>query len=145
MARASLLKLSLIASRGLTVPRAASIALLGLSRPIASARVASKVQIADPALRFVSSSSDRKGITPDGKAPSREGANSPEVVRTPAVITDSEYHSLADAYMERLLSHLELLEQESEAMDVEYSVCSPQSNSMCAPKQSTNGSNRAAS
>ena len=73
----------------------------------------------------MSQSSDRKkSITPDGEAPKLEHVETPEVVRTPAVITDAEYHAVADAYMDRLLSHLEKLEQESDEMDVEYSVSS---------------------
>lgn len=123
MSRSSLIKLTRVAHRGLQM-RAASANAYRLIRPTLLTTPGFKLQNVVSSPRFVSSSSDRKKhITPDGEAAAPEAA--PEVVRTPAVITDAEYHEVADAYMERLLTHLEKLEEESTEMDVEYSVRNP--------------------
>ncbi|KAK0639163.1 hypothetical protein B0T16DRAFT_382589 [Cercophora newfieldiana] len=122
MARPSLTKLARLARRSLRVPTGTSIRTFGHSKPnISFNPVSAPVQGILTSKRFVSSSSDRKKhITPDGEGAEPQAA--PEVVRTPAVITDAEYHAAADAYMERLLDHLERLEEESADMDVEYSA-----------------------
>jgi frataxin len=121
MVRSSLAKLARARPRGLQIPRATSIRAFSLARPSTSLKPVITPRKIAPPPRFVSTSSDRKKhITPDGEAAEPEAA--PDVVRTPAVITDAEYHAAADAYMERLLSHLERLEEESSDMDVEYSV-----------------------
>jgi frataxin len=46
----------------------------------------------------------------------------PKVPKTPANITDAEYHTIADEYLDRLLSRLEEIQDEREEVDVEYSV-----------------------
>ena len=73
--------------------------------------------------RFISNSSDRKAITPDAKAP--KAAETPEVLKTPADITEGDYHTVADEYLDKLLSRLEQLQDEREDVDVEYSVRHP--------------------
>ncbi|KAK3370848.1 hypothetical protein B0T24DRAFT_531954 [Lasiosphaeria ovina] len=72
--------------------------------------------------RFISNSPQRKGITPDDKPPQPKDVDLSPVIKTPAVITDSEYHSVADEYLERLVSHLEDIQDTREDVDVEYSA-----------------------
>ncbi|KAK3900554.1 hypothetical protein C8A05DRAFT_17154 [Staphylotrichum tortipilum] len=70
--------------------------------------------------RFISSTANRSGITPDDKAP-----KSPEptrVLKTPADISEGTYHSVADDYLDKLLSRLEELQDQREDVDVEYSA-----------------------
>ncbi|KXX79949.1 Frataxin, mitochondrial [Madurella mycetomatis] len=69
--------------------------------------------------RHISGSSNRKGITPDDKP--REDIESPKVTKTPVNMTDSQYHTVADEYLERLLTRLEELQDQREDVDVEYS------------------------
>ncbi|KAK4444435.1 hypothetical protein QBC34DRAFT_415234 [Podospora aff. communis PSN243] len=123
MARLGLSKLNRLAHLGLRVPRGASVRAFSLSRPNIGVKpnTNTKLPRVAPTPRFVSSSSSNKQhITPDGEASEPQAA--PEVVRTPAVITDAEYHSAADDYMDRLLSHLEALEEQNADMEVEYSA-----------------------
>jgi hypothetical protein len=121
-----LTKLNRLAHLGLRVPRGASVRAFGLSRPNIGVKPTTTTKFPSivPTPRFVStSSSNRKHITPDGEASEPQAA--PEVVRTPAVITDAEYHTAADDYMDRLLTHLEALEEKNADMEVEYSVRTP--------------------
>jgi frataxin len=68
-------------------------------------------------------SSGLKGITPDDKAP--KPVETPPVTRTPADISEGEYHTVADEYLEKLLTRLEQLQDAREDVDVEYSVNHP--------------------
>jgi frataxin len=43
----------------------------------------------------------------------------------PADITIEQFHELADHYLEALIEKLEALQEETEEVDVEYSVCVP--------------------
>jgi frataxin len=43
----------------------------------------------------------------------------------PADITIEQFHELADQYLEALIEKLEGLQEETEEVDVEYSVCAP--------------------
>lgn len=117
MARSATLKLARAASRGFqiarTTPRISAPAFL---RP-ASAQLQSPTF---HALRFISQSSTPRGITPDNQ-PSKQ-AVTPPVTRTPAPLTTPEYHTLADAYLDRLLTALEELQDQREDVDVEYQV-----------------------
>jgi frataxin len=74
------------------------------------------------AVRSISTSSKLQGITPDNKPVERKDVAEEEKVITPANITDDEFHRHADYYLERLLTHLEELQDEREEVDVEYSV-----------------------
>lgn len=73
--------------------------------------------------KFMTTTSARNGITPDNKAPKE--TVTPKVIKTPADITDSAYHLVADEYLERLITYLETLQDEREDIDVEYSVRLP--------------------
>lgn len=119
MARQHLIRTARSASRALQATRAVGIAALGparlpMSRPTFSPTTSSRPFTTD---------TPRLGITPDN-LPAKE-AETPDLVRTPANITDAEYHSVADEFMDRLLSQLEGLEEKTEDLDVEYSVCTP--------------------
>ncbi|KAJ4355142.1 hypothetical protein N0V85_009558 [Neurospora sp. IMI 360204] len=61
-------------------------------------------------------------ITPDKQPvqPKEDAAST--VVRVATELTDDEYHKLADQYMDRLVTHLEELQDEREDIDVEYSA-----------------------
>lgn len=62
-------------------------------------------------------------ITPDKQPVQPKEEAAPTVVRAATELTDDEYHKLADQYMDRLVTHLEELQDEREDIDVEYSVC----------------------
>lgn len=62
-------------------------------------------------------------ITPDNQPVQPKKDASPSVVRAATELTDDQYHKLADEYMDRLVTHLEELQDEREDIDVEYSVC----------------------
>ncbi|KAK1754417.1 Frataxin-like domain-containing protein [Echria macrotheca] len=117
MARTSMAKVARMAFRGLQNSRQTGVFSVARAKPaIALPKLAGFVSSS----RGITTSPGRNGITPDDK-PSKQYVETPEVVRTPAVITDAEYHAAADAFMERLMNHLEELEQTTEDMDVEYS------------------------
>jgi frataxin len=123
MARAGASKLARVACRTLQAPRVARTSLPSLaaapvllqSAPISPAPLAAR--------RFISNSSHRKGITPDDKA--SKLPETPEVIKTPADISEGDYHTLADEYLENLISRLEDLQDEREDVEVEYSVSRP--------------------
>ena len=58
---------------------------------------------------------------PDTENPSHE-AQSSEQRYTPVELSESEYHEIADEYMERLLNVCEEAQEQREELDVEYSV-----------------------
>ncbi|KAK4152613.1 hypothetical protein C8A00DRAFT_44366 [Chaetomidium leptoderma] len=120
MARSSASKLARIACRGLQTTR---IARTGLpSIPAAPTLLHPVPQFSTPleARRSISHSSGRKGITPDDKPPKH--VETSKVIQTPADITEGEYHTVADEYMETLLTRLEELQDEREDVDVEFSA-----------------------
>ncbi|KAK3345734.1 Frataxin-like domain-containing protein [Neurospora tetraspora] len=61
-------------------------------------------------------------ITPDKQPVQPKEDAAPSVVRAATELTDDEYHKLADLYMDRLVTHLEELQDEREDIDVEYSA-----------------------
>ncbi|KAL0471253.1 Frataxin-like domain-containing protein [Neurospora intermedia] len=61
-------------------------------------------------------------ITPDKQPVQLKEEAAPTVVRAATELTDDEYHKLADQYMDRLVTHLEELQDEREDIDVEYSA-----------------------
>ncbi len=73
--------------------------------------------------KHMSTTASRRLIVPDGQP--KESVETPKVVQTPANITEAEYHQVADSYLDRLLAHLEKLQDKREDVDVEYVVRSP--------------------
>ncbi|KAK3396755.1 Frataxin-like domain-containing protein [Sordaria brevicollis] len=74
--------------------------------------------------RFFSSAGlNGNNITPD-KQPvqPKEDTTAAPTIRAATELTDDEYHKLADQYMDRLVTHLEELQDEREDIDVEYSA-----------------------
>ncbi|KAK1834523.1 hypothetical protein QBC39DRAFT_18044 [Podospora conica] len=119
MARQHLIRTARSATRALQATRIAGTAALGpaklpLSRP--SATPASFPTTPRP----FTTSAPFRGITPDDAPP--KNVETPNLVRTPAVITDAEYHAVADEFMDRLLSQLEVLEETADDVDIEYSA-----------------------
>lgn len=123
MARSSLAKVARLASLRPQTARAVPVlAAFGPAKPICALQFSIRTPQSVPTPRFISTSADRKGITPDNEPPKPKDVDTPEPVRTPAEITEAEYHTVADAFMERLLNHLEELEESNEEIEVEYSV-----------------------
>ncbi|KAK4248919.1 hypothetical protein C7999DRAFT_30608 [Corynascus novoguineensis] len=119
MARPSASKLARVAYRGLQSARVGRATLPSISAASAALNYAPRTAAPFTTRRHISSSSGRNGITPDDK-PSKP-IETPPVTRTPADISDSEYHAVADEYLERLLTRLEELQDEREDVDVEFS------------------------
>ena len=72
--------------------------------------------------RALSTSTVRpKGIMPDTSDPFQKAEPQPVAASKPE-LSDSEYHKVADEYLDRLLSKLEELQEERTDVDVEYSV-----------------------
>lgn len=66
-----------------------------------------------------------KGLSPETENPQPKERESESNVTAsgPADITIEHFHELADAYLEALIEKLEELQEETEEVDVEYSVC----------------------
>ncbi|KAK4225817.1 hypothetical protein QBC38DRAFT_482109 [Podospora fimiseda] len=114
MARSNISRLVRVVGRGLqTTPRRIQRTTLP---GIAAATARS---IAMP--RFVSNSADRQNVkTPDNKPVEPKTVEMPEVIKTPADITEAEYHTIADEFMERALHHFEDLQDARSDVDVEF-------------------------
>ncbi|KAK4102497.1 Frataxin [Parathielavia hyrcaniae] len=119
MARPIASKLARIACNGIHTNRVARTILPALSAAPLLLQAAPWLPAAHQGRRLVSKSASLSGITPDDKAPKQP--ETPPITRTPADITDDEYHAVADEYMEKLLNHLEALQDTREEVDVEYS------------------------
>ncbi|KAK4038137.1 hypothetical protein C8A01DRAFT_48194 [Parachaetomium inaequale] len=120
MARASASKLARAACTGLQTARVARAALPSITAAPALLHPAPSLPTPLTTRRSISISSGRKGITPDDKAP--KPVETPPVTRTPADISEGEYHAVADEYLEKLLTRLEQLQDAREDVDVEYSA-----------------------
>lgn len=73
--------------------------------------------------RFLSTTpAQSRGILPDtdDPAPPNVQDNAPKAV--PAELNDTEYHELADEYIDVILSRLEEVGEKDEGVDVEYAV-----------------------
>ena len=123
MARAGASKLARAACRSLQTSRVTRTSFPSVSAAPAVVQSAPIFPTPLTARRFISNSSDRQAITPDAKAP--KTAETPEVLKTPADITEDDYHTVADEYLDKLISRLEQLQDEREDVDVEYSVRHP--------------------
>jgi frataxin len=120
MARSNASKLARIACRSVQTTRVGRTTLPSISATPILLRRAPQLSIPITTRRLFSNSSVRTGITPDDKAP--KTPETPPVTKTPADITESEYHTVADEYMDKLLTHLEALQDTREEVDVEFSV-----------------------
>jgi len=68
-----------------------------------------------------------KGISPESEDPQPKAPESSNNAAQPAELTNEEYNELADAYMDAMVERMEQLQEESDEVDVEYSVSSPPS------------------
>lgn len=84
--------------------------------------MANKV-MAYPIVRpFTNSSLLKKGILPETENPPVKETEPEKRVSQPTDITTTEYHEVADRYIDHLVATLEELQEEREDVDVEYSV-----------------------
>jgi len=120
MPRSNASKVARVAYRGLQTTRVARTTIPSLSAAQAILRHEFRPTARLVTRRFISSSSGRQGITPDDKAPNP--VETPPVTKTPADISDSEYHAVADEYLEKLLTQLEVMQDQREDVDVEFSA-----------------------
>jgi frataxin len=60
---------------------------------------------------------------PDTSDPKPPESEPQDHVTQPTDISYEEYHRLADLYLEELLQKVEKMQEGSEGVDVEYSVC----------------------
>jgi len=120
MARSNASKIARVAYRGLQTTRVPRTTIPGVSAAPAIFHQEARPTTGLVTRRFISSSSGRKGITPDDKPP--KPVETPPVTRTPADISDSEYHAVADEYLEKLLTQFEVMQDQREDVDVEFSA-----------------------
>lgn len=138
MARSGASKLARVAHRGLQSTRIARTATPSFA---ASPVVLQYAPSAAPASvftasRHLSTTPHRlQSITPDAKAP--KNAEATPVTKTPADISDGEYHAVADEYLDKLVMRLEQLQDEQEEVDVEFAVRMPTQNTCDPPNQSS--------
>ena len=68
----------------------------------------------------------QKGLSPETDDPQPKVAESNDTAsaKAPADLTPERFHELSDVYLNALVEKLEQLQEESEQIDVEYSVCS---------------------
>jgi frataxin len=64
-----------------------------------------------------------KGLSPETENPQPKEAEAHGTVAGPADITIEKYNEIADEYLNALIEKLEELQEETEEVDVEYSVC----------------------
>ncbi|KAK4238805.1 hypothetical protein C8A03DRAFT_14739 [Achaetomium macrosporum] len=119
MARSNASKLARVAYRSLQSTQIARTTLPRVSSTPAHLRFAPRFPAVSSARRLISNSATRNVITPDGQSP--EKVEPTKVTMTASEITDAQYHTLADTYMDNLLNRLEELQDEREDVDVEYS------------------------
>ncbi|CCC14002.1 hypothetical protein SMACR_08169 [Sordaria macrospora] len=115
MPRTIVTKVARATSRSLQISRATRIT----STPFAAASLLPRATVP----RFFSTAGPNGNmITPDNQPVQPKKDASPSVVRAATELTDDQYHKLADEYMDRLVTHLEELQDEREDIDVEYSA-----------------------
>ncbi|KAL2160781.1 hypothetical protein VTH06DRAFT_978 [Thermothelomyces fergusii] len=119
MARSTASKLARVACRSWQNTRIARTAFPSISAARSPLHYTPKPTGSLTARRPISSSSGLHGITPDDKP--ANPVETPPVPRTPANISSNEYHTIADKYLDRLLTRLEELQDEREDVDVEFS------------------------
>ncbi|TDZ67860.1 Frataxin-like protein [Colletotrichum trifolii] len=116
MTRTALTKLTRAASRTLRnpIPQRSSV-LLATSKPAPAAIFA-------PRKLFKTSSASRRGIMPDTDDPQPKPHPQEEVKTSVAELTDAEYHDLADAYLDTVVTKLEEIQDAREGVDVEFAA-----------------------
>ncbi|KAK4163659.1 hypothetical protein QBC43DRAFT_300901 [Cladorrhinum sp. PSN259] len=125
MAPANVSNLVRVAGRGLqTTPGRIPRALLpSIAAAPTLSHFAAKLPASIATHRFVMVSAYRQNIrTPDNKPVEPKTVEMPEVVKTPADISDGEYHAIADEFMERAVHHFEELQDARSDIDVEFSA-----------------------
>lgn len=123
MARAGISHLARIAGRGLQTTRISRTLLPSIATTPIISQIASIAPASVATPRFVSQSSSRQNIkTPDNKPVEPKTVEMPEVIQTAADITENEYHTISDEFMERTLHHFENLQETKADMDVEFTV-----------------------
>ncbi|KAK2627623.1 hypothetical protein QTJ16_003589 [Diplocarpon rosae] len=76
-----------------------------------------------PLRSFSASRSSPKGLSPESADPApKEAEKSYNTVSAPVDISIEEFHELADTYLDVLIEKLEVLQEEREEVDVEYSA-----------------------
>lgn len=98
-----------------------------------STRIASRQSAAvvfSPALsvrsRFLSTTPSMfKGILPDTDDPSPPNVQPSNIKAAPAELSDEQYQTLSDEYMDTIFSRLEEVGEKNPLVDVEYSVSNP--------------------
>jgi hypothetical protein len=79
-----------------------------------------------------------KGLSPESEDPPSKEASTESteynVGGVPAELSNERYHELADEYLNGLIEKLEQLQEETEDVDCDYSVCPP---SYCPLKRNT--------
>ena len=63
-----------------------------------------------------------KGLSPESEDPAPKEPESHIKAAQPAELTEQEYHELANMYIDSLVQRMEQLQEESDEVDVEYSV-----------------------
>lgn len=92
---------------------------------------------------FSASASRTKGIMPDTENPVKEETAKTEPSVGVAELSDSEYHELADQYLDTVLAKFEQLQDAREDIDIEYSVRSRPAPRPSSTPSSLYGSNSA--
>ncbi|KAF6831194.1 Frataxin-like protein, mitochondrial [Colletotrichum plurivorum] len=95
--------------------------LLAASKPVAGAATVPAASIAARRL-FTTSSPAARGIMPDTDNPQVKETPKSEVKTSVAELTDAEYHELADAYLDTVVTKLEEIQDERDGVDVEYAA-----------------------
>ncbi|OLN87283.1 Frataxin-like protein, mitochondrial [Colletotrichum chlorophyti] len=121
MARSSLTKLSGAAARTL---RASSQGRLTIPRRSALTLAASRASVPVTSARklFTTSSVAARGIMPDTDNPQVKETPKDDVKMNIVELTDAEYHELADAYLDTVVTQLEELQDARDGVDVEFAA-----------------------
>lgn len=119
MSQSSFLQASRAASRAL---RSSAISRTAV-RPLPSLSHSVLRQAAPSARRCLSVSAPlRKGIMPDTESPAKQPPASPEPSYGTVDLSESDYHDIADEYLDGVLTRFEALQDTREDLDIEYAV-----------------------
>ncbi|KAH6680033.1 frataxin [Plectosphaerella plurivora] len=123
MARSNLMKLARAAtSRGLQSH--ASTTARRMLIPALASQSARVSPIASSRKLFTTSANANRGIMPDTDDPHGKAVETPESPASMSIaeLSDSEYHELADQYLDVVVSKLEEAQEKREGWDVEFSA-----------------------